>query len=173
MCLFHFLHGDPDRFQEAGPVASGSAHLLPFLPQPADPQQIPERRCWNCKNSSSDCFTTERETSVTSTEGPCVCKMHSVYRNINFLKPNKYCLFYPQHMWIREICIHLDRIRCTFNVPVGKFVLVSIIHLVKKQKKQKKLDICIVALKCLSQLQNENTTAKSKTQQQITEQNLK
>ena len=42
-----------DRLQKAGTLASGSTHLLPFLPQPADPQQVPERRCWK---NTSDCY---------------------------------------------------------------------------------------------------------------------
>lgn len=34
------------RPKEAGTVASSSAHLRPILPQPADPQQVSERRYW-------------------------------------------------------------------------------------------------------------------------------
>lgn len=39
----------PNRLKEAGTVASGSAHLLPILPQSTNPQQVSERRLLNFK----------------------------------------------------------------------------------------------------------------------------
>lgn len=45
-CFFLLL---PNRLKEAGTVASGSAHLLPILPQSTNPQQVSERRSLNLK----------------------------------------------------------------------------------------------------------------------------
>lgn len=42
--LAFFLMVTASRPEEAGTVASSSAHLLSILPQPADPQQVSEGR---------------------------------------------------------------------------------------------------------------------------------